>query len=246
MLQHDPTLTQADVLAALQGGAHPLRGAAPYADQSGVGEVDVLGAVEAVDRMRSPTTSLPVRAAAGSPPGPTSTWPTARRRWRSSSSCAPRALGSARAAAGRRLRRRAPRDVRARRRRPQRGAVQSSCAAVPACGWRPCCCPRVSAARGSRSAPRSTARTSRAPSRCPSQRTHGRPDYPASVSGGCGVARARGEQAAGASMMLVTALLFARRRRRHWLRSACSWHADTPRAALSERRAGPCCRADTW
>jgi subtilisin family serine protease len=69
MLQHDPTLTQADVLAALQGGAHRLRGAAPFADQSGVGEVDVLGAVEAVDRMRSASTALPVRSNSWLTPG---------------------------------------------------------------------------------------------------------------------------------------------------------------------------------
>lgn len=69
LLQHDPTLTQADVLAALQGGAHRLRGAAPFADQSGVGEVDVLGAVEAVDRMRTASTSLPVAAGSWLTPG---------------------------------------------------------------------------------------------------------------------------------------------------------------------------------
>ena len=60
LFQNDPTLTQDQVLAALQGGAHPLRGPAPYADQGGVGEVDVLGAVEAVDRLRNPATALPV------------------------------------------------------------------------------------------------------------------------------------------------------------------------------------------
>lgn len=59
LLQNDPTMTQSDVLAALQGGAHPLRGAAPFPEQASVGEVDVLGAVEAADRMRHPATSLP-------------------------------------------------------------------------------------------------------------------------------------------------------------------------------------------
>lgn len=49
MLQHDPTLTQDVVMAALQGGAHPLRGPTPFEDQEGPGEVDVIGAVEAVD-----------------------------------------------------------------------------------------------------------------------------------------------------------------------------------------------------
>jgi len=61
LLQHDPTLTQDEIVAALQGGAHPLRGVAPFQDQSGVGEVDVMGAVAAVDRMRDPQTSLPAR-----------------------------------------------------------------------------------------------------------------------------------------------------------------------------------------
>lgn len=62
LLQHDPTLTQEEVLAALQGGAHPLRGAATFEDQAGPGEVDVLGAVRAVDRNRTPATALPVRS----------------------------------------------------------------------------------------------------------------------------------------------------------------------------------------
>jgi subtilisin family serine protease len=69
LLQNDPTLTQGDVLAALQGGVHKLRGAAPFADQSGVGEVDVLGAVEAADRMRNPSTALPVLSASWLTPG---------------------------------------------------------------------------------------------------------------------------------------------------------------------------------
>jgi subtilisin family serine protease len=69
LLQNDPTLTQGDVLAALQGGVHKLRSAAPFADQSGVGEVDVLGAVEAADRMRNPSTALPVLSASWLTPG---------------------------------------------------------------------------------------------------------------------------------------------------------------------------------
>jgi subtilisin family serine protease len=59
LLQHDPTLTQDMILAALQGGAHPLRGAAPYEDQAGAGEADVLGALAAVDKLRNPQTALP-------------------------------------------------------------------------------------------------------------------------------------------------------------------------------------------
>jgi subtilisin family serine protease len=63
MLQHDPTLTQALIMAALQGGAHKLRasGVTPFEDQTGVGEVDVLGALAAVDRLHNPQFVLPVR-----------------------------------------------------------------------------------------------------------------------------------------------------------------------------------------
>jgi hypothetical protein len=62
LFQHDPTLTQSDVLAALQGGAHPLRGPSQFEDQSGAGEVDVLGAVTAVDAMHDTPLALPVLA----------------------------------------------------------------------------------------------------------------------------------------------------------------------------------------
>jgi hypothetical protein len=62
MLQHDPTLTQDAILAALQGGAHRLRGAALFDDQAGVGEVDVLGALAAVDRLRDSRLTLPIRS----------------------------------------------------------------------------------------------------------------------------------------------------------------------------------------
>ncbi len=63
LLQHDPTLAQDWLLAALQGGAHPLRGPFAYEDQAGPGELDVLGAVTAADRLRNPRTALPDRAA---------------------------------------------------------------------------------------------------------------------------------------------------------------------------------------
>jgi hypothetical protein len=69
MFQNDPTLTQADVLAGLQGGAHRLRGAAPFADQSSVGEVDVLGSIEVVQQLRDPATSLPQSATSWLTPG---------------------------------------------------------------------------------------------------------------------------------------------------------------------------------
>lgn len=61
MLQHDPTLTEDAILAALQGGAHPLRGPIAFEDQAGVGEVDVLGAVGALDRLKNPELALPSR-----------------------------------------------------------------------------------------------------------------------------------------------------------------------------------------
>jgi subtilisin family serine protease len=63
MLQRDPTLTQDLIMAALQGGAHPLRGPAPFEDQAGVGEVDVIGAVGAVDRLHDAGSVLPLRSA---------------------------------------------------------------------------------------------------------------------------------------------------------------------------------------
>jgi subtilisin family serine protease len=59
LFQRNPTLTQDAVLAALQGGAHPLRSPAPFQDQGGPGEVDVVGALTAVDRMASPQLALP-------------------------------------------------------------------------------------------------------------------------------------------------------------------------------------------
>ena len=62
LFQHDPTLTQDAIVAALQGGAHKLRGAAPFDDQAGPGEVDVMGAISAVDAMRQPSTALPALA----------------------------------------------------------------------------------------------------------------------------------------------------------------------------------------
>ncbi len=61
LLQHDPSLTEDAVLAALQGGAHRLRGPAPFDDQAGAGELDVLGALAAVDLQAVPQVVLPVR-----------------------------------------------------------------------------------------------------------------------------------------------------------------------------------------
>jgi subtilisin family serine protease len=62
LFEHDPTLTQNDVLQALQGGAHPLRAAGMFDDQAGAGELDVQGALWAVDRLSGQELALPVRA----------------------------------------------------------------------------------------------------------------------------------------------------------------------------------------
>jgi len=60
LLQKDPTLTQDKILALLQAGAHRFRGLAPFDDQSGPGEVDAMGALDALDQMRNPELQLPV------------------------------------------------------------------------------------------------------------------------------------------------------------------------------------------
>ena len=62
LLQHDPTLTQDEIVAGLQSGAHPLRSAAPFNDQAGAGELDVVGALSAIDRLHDPQVALPVRS----------------------------------------------------------------------------------------------------------------------------------------------------------------------------------------
>lgn len=62
LLQRDPTLTQDKIIALLQGGAHRFRGAAPFDDQNGPGEVDAWGALDALDRMKDPKLALPSRA----------------------------------------------------------------------------------------------------------------------------------------------------------------------------------------
>jgi hypothetical protein len=63
LLQRDPTLTQPQVTAALQAGAHRFRGLAQFDDQSGPGEVDVVGALNALEHMQSPQQSLPTPGA---------------------------------------------------------------------------------------------------------------------------------------------------------------------------------------
>ncbi|MCL2725589.1 MAG: S8 family serine peptidase [Polyangiaceae bacterium] len=59
LLQRDPTLTQDQVRALLQAGAHRFRGASPFEDQSGPGEVDAVGALDALDLMHDPKLAMP-------------------------------------------------------------------------------------------------------------------------------------------------------------------------------------------
>ncbi|MBS2014680.1 MAG: S8 family serine peptidase [Deltaproteobacteria bacterium] len=59
LLQRDPTLTQDKVLALLQGGAHKLRVDPLFNDQAGPGEVDAVGALDALEQMRNPVLHLP-------------------------------------------------------------------------------------------------------------------------------------------------------------------------------------------
>lgn len=59
LLERDPTLTQEQIKAVLQAGAHRFRGPAPFDDQSGPGEVDAVGALDALEQMRNPALALP-------------------------------------------------------------------------------------------------------------------------------------------------------------------------------------------
>jgi subtilisin family serine protease len=60
LLQRDPTLTQDKITALLQAGAHRFRGQAPFWDQSGPGEVDAVGALDALDQLeKDPQLFLP-------------------------------------------------------------------------------------------------------------------------------------------------------------------------------------------
>jgi subtilisin family serine protease len=59
LLERDPTLTQDRILGLLQAGAHPLRGPAPFDDQTGPGELDVLGSLDALEQMSSGRAYLP-------------------------------------------------------------------------------------------------------------------------------------------------------------------------------------------
>lgn len=59
LLQQDPTLTQDQMRALLQAGAHRFRGTASYYDQAGPGELDADGALAALNEMKSPAEALP-------------------------------------------------------------------------------------------------------------------------------------------------------------------------------------------
>jgi len=59
LMQRHPDMTQDDVRAALQGGAHALRSPSRFEDQAGAGELDVAGAIAAADREPTAPASLP-------------------------------------------------------------------------------------------------------------------------------------------------------------------------------------------
>jgi hypothetical protein len=59
LLEHDPTLTQDKIVGLLQAGAHPFRGSAPFDDQSGPGELDVKGALDALLQSQDGALLLP-------------------------------------------------------------------------------------------------------------------------------------------------------------------------------------------
>lgn len=61
LLQADPTLTQDKVLGLLQAGAHRFRTSTQFDDLAGVGEVDAVGALDALDQMKTPTLYMPAR-----------------------------------------------------------------------------------------------------------------------------------------------------------------------------------------
>jgi len=62
LLQRDPTLTSDAIIPLLQGGAHRIRGAIRHREQAGPGELDVLGALDALSQRTNSTERLPDRA----------------------------------------------------------------------------------------------------------------------------------------------------------------------------------------
>ena len=156
-------------------GAHPLRGPAQFEDQSSVGEVDVLGAVTAADRLANPELALPAADRS---------WldPRGRRLPRRRLDAA---RGDPRASRGRRPRaaqRRPPTDSRT---DVSRRTCWSTACRTPAAvdvarasraggvGGRDRAARRASAEAASRSGRRSTGRRSSRRRRCPSRRTRG-------------------------------------------------------------------------
>jgi subtilisin family serine protease len=59
LFERDPTLTQDKLVGLLQAGAHEFRGPHPFDDQSGPGELDVLGALDALEQTWNPAETLP-------------------------------------------------------------------------------------------------------------------------------------------------------------------------------------------
>jgi len=60
LFEKDPTLTQTEIVPILQGGAHDFRtNRILFEDQGGPGELDVIGSLEVMDRMRNPVLMLP-------------------------------------------------------------------------------------------------------------------------------------------------------------------------------------------
>jgi hypothetical protein len=59
MFERNPTLTQTELVPILQGGAHYFRGYVEFEDQSGPGELDIVGSLEVMDQMSDPRLALP-------------------------------------------------------------------------------------------------------------------------------------------------------------------------------------------
>ncbi|MBP9114284.1 MAG: S8 family serine peptidase, partial [Polyangiaceae bacterium] len=59
LLEADPTLTQPQMRAILQAGAKPIRGAAPFLDQAGAGEIHLQGAIDALLAEKTREVRLP-------------------------------------------------------------------------------------------------------------------------------------------------------------------------------------------
>src|SRR5438874_1503754 len=59
LFQANALLTQDQVRALLQTGAQHARGPSPFYDQNGAGEIDALGALDALDEMSNPDAALP-------------------------------------------------------------------------------------------------------------------------------------------------------------------------------------------